>query len=133
MANGSTWQRVAAIAPLITALTVLTVAVIGGVGWVNNYFAKERQVENRLCILRTRAELLDLRMQASNLYSIYLNTKIDIAELSQSDIVADREKLLRLEGEGKVLLKDVQQKEQGAKIVSERLRDIPCEKWEDAP
>ena len=128
MAEGSALQRAATVAPLITALTVLTVAVVGGIGWVNDYFAKEREVERRLCVLALRAELAEGRSRTGNLYAQYLNAKTDLATLPK-----DSEQWQIREGQRLLLLKQVQQAHEVELALSERLKKGPCEKWEDTP
>ena len=77
------WRKAAAIGNVAIAV----MAVLGGIASayvvIVDHFAKQSDMESVLCFEKERAQLIELQIEAGNLYTRYVNAKLELLRLGE--------------------------------------------------
>lgn len=124
------WKRCQEASPLVLAAVAFVSAVVTLAAWVGGYFARESDMRYVLCVLAPRVELSGAQNLAGNAYMGYINTKLNILELSAAGPGLTDEQQLKLEklkAKRERLWGQVVARNETAKSLAANLKDIRCD------
>ncbi len=98
----SRWQKFKELPTIVASLLAVAAALISVAVWVTGYFATQKQLSRVECIFGSNVNLVSLQLETGNLYSRYVNTKLEMKELTRDTGSPKRtDKLVELEAKSK--------------------------------